>query len=256
MTYPLSQGHLTVFEQCPRRYQYQYVDRLHVPLNPELQLRSDWGSQFHLLMQQQALNLPIAPDFPPEMARSAQALRAAIPEFADVPSRDAEHRRVWSEVAPFLVVTVYDLLIAQRDRAQILDWKTYPKPPQTRKLEHSWQTLLYPFVLVETSAYVPEQVSMTYWFVQTGREPESWRWEYDTLRHEQVQQRLRPLLTALDQCLQRYDAELTLFPAIAPEQDHPYCEACPFYEKCKQDSQALNTSTWTEQLIALPEVEI
>jgi hypothetical protein len=53
------------------------------------------------------------------------------------------------------------------DLAQILDWKTYPKPQNRRWVEQNWQTLLYPYVLAETSDYLPEQISMTYWFVQS-----------------------------------------------------------------------------------------
>lgn len=293
-TQTLTQGHLNSFEQCPRRYQYQYLEQLAAPLDPEFQSRTDWGSQFHLLMQQQLLGLTIAPEWgvDPAMLRAVQALLAVVPQLqsqnqsSTQSSREAEHRRVmaWSE--QLLLVVVYDLLVIERDRAHILDWKTYPKPPNPQKLAQNWQTLLYPFVLVETSDYEPEQVSMTYWFVQadravpslssngqgceaphseaqrstaqglTSQHLDSWRLDYTTPQHEQIRTRLQTLLEQLQTLTSAHHEQDNLaFPAVDAQQHHPTCRHCPFQSRCQATAGAI-ASSMTEQVRELPEIAL
>jgi hypothetical protein len=47
------------------------------------------------------------------------------------------------------------------------------------KLAKNWQTRLYLYVLAETSAYPPDSLSMTYWFVQLPRSPEQITFNYN-----------------------------------------------------------------------------
>ncbi|NEO87875.1 MAG: PD-(D/E)XK nuclease family protein [Spirulina sp. SIO3F2] len=255
----LTQGHLNSFEQCPRRYQYQYLEQLAAPLDPEFQNRTDWGSQFHLLMQQYLLGLAIAPHLgaDPTMTQAIAALVAAVPQLQTHATREAEHRRLlaWSE--QLLLVVVYDLLVIERDRAHILDWKTYPKPPNLKQLAHNWQTLLYPFVLVETSDYEPEQVSMTYWFVQTDKTPESWRLDYTTPQHEQVRTRLCNLWTQL-QTLTTDDGQRdVVFPAVDAQQHHQACRFCPFQVRCQRaEGENAESRGNAQQVATLPEITL
>jgi len=46
------------------------------------------------------------------------------------------------QIQDYLLTDCY-LLIADNRQAQILDWKTYPKPQNRCWLEQNWQTLLY-----------------------------------------------------------------------------------------------------------------
>ena len=55
----LSQAQLNTLEACPRLFQHLHLDQLGSPVPPEQQESLTWGSQFHLLMQQQALGLPV-----------------------------------------------------------------------------------------------------------------------------------------------------------------------------------------------------
>ncbi|MEM8672637.1 MAG: PD-(D/E)XK nuclease family protein [Cyanobacteria bacterium P01_G01_bin.67] len=223
----LSQSHLNLLSICPPKFQRVYLDCLGSLAAPEQQESMQWGSRFHLLMQQRELNLPIesllATDS--ELDRSLKALIKAAPELEPDPNiwREAEHCRTLCQ-DDFLFTVIYDLLIAQADRAVILDWKTYRQPIGSKKLQQNWQTRLYLYVLAETSEYKPEQIQMTYWFVKSGQ-PKSVTINYSQLKHEQTEQELTILLANLKTWLQNYQEFKTDFPHRAN------CEnTCPFYQ--------------------------
>jgi hypothetical protein len=129
-------------------------------------------------------------------------------------------------------------MIADDTRAQILDWKTYPLPKKDRTLEENWQTRLYPFVLAETSDYAPENITMTYWFVQsaeTGNDRlskcESWTLQYNRLRHQETAQHLTQLLNQLNRWTADYENRKP-FPQVAVTEG--ICYACPFLTRCQR----------------------
>lgn len=68
----------------------------------------------------------------------------------------------------FVLTAIYDLLILGDRQAQILDWKTHQVAITFDKLQTNWQTRLYLYLLVKTTNYAPEQISMTYWFANTA----------------------------------------------------------------------------------------
>ncbi|MEO0756357.1 MAG: PD-(D/E)XK nuclease family protein [Cyanobacteria bacterium J06648_16] len=231
----LTQTHLDLLETCPRKFQHIFINGLSVPPDPELQDRATWGNQFHLLMQQQALALPIAVMEPvdPKMMACITQLKQAAPEFfnADLdPCRQSETQRTLS-FNGYLLTVIYDLLILGPQQAQIIDWKTYQRTPQRDRVEKNWQTRLYLYVLTETSGLEPEQVSMTYWFVR-GRDPEagqtvpeSYRFSYSRSQHD----RTRTELTELTHRLTRLRA-LNDFPKVDISTGR--CDSCTFARRC------------------------
>ncbi len=233
----LSQGQLNLLERCPRLFQHAYLDQLSSPTSLEQQERQIWGSRFHLLMQQRELGLPIESlvEEDTQMQGWMKAFAGAAPEISTPPSsqlfRESEHCRTL-KVQDYLLTVVYDLLIADERRAQILDWKTYPKPQNRRWLEQNWQTLLYLYVLVETSDYLPEQISMTYWFVQSPKEPQSLKFAYDAAQHKQTGQKLNLLLSQLSDWRQRYQAGEP-FPQVG---EGSVCDSCQFAVRCERDA--------------------
>ena len=76
----ISQSQLTLLETCPPQFQRLYLEQLGLPTNPEQQERIVWGSQFHQLMQQRDLGLPIdlLLDADEELKHSITALLKAI----------------------------------------------------------------------------------------------------------------------------------------------------------------------------------
>jgi len=242
----LSQSHLNLLSICPPKFQRAYIDGLGSLTAPDLQSNMQWGSRFHLLMQQRELTLPIEPLLASEteLDRSLKALIEAAPELqqnADI-WREAEHCRTLS-LDNFLFTVIYDLLIAETDRAIILDWKTYRQPIKAKSLKQNWQTRLYLYVLAETSEYQPEQIQMTYWFVKSGK-PTRVTISYSQIEHQETEAEIKTLLTDLKQWLQNYQQQQLNFPHRLE------CEqSCPFYQDLG------DRHTESEMLAAIDEIE-
>jgi PD-(D/E)XK nuclease superfamily len=169
----LSQGSLSLLSDCPRKFQYAVLEQLSLPNPPDQQARQEQGARFHLLVQQWLMDLPIAPlratdrqlnQWLSSFEDAAPEILSVFPAHADAQSAIESERSLYFN--GYRLVVRYDLVLSTPEQAQILDWKTYPKPQSDRWLRQTWQTRLYLFVLVETSPYSPEQVSMVYWFFQ------------------------------------------------------------------------------------------
>ncbi|MGJ3247887.1 MAG: PD-(D/E)XK nuclease family protein [Elainellaceae cyanobacterium] len=255
----LSQSHLTMLDLCPRKFQYTYLDQYGTPISPDQQLRFEWGNQFHLLMQQRELELPIdyaVPNDERHLLQHVGALVDGAPDLFQVQPgriRQSEHRRSLT-VQDYLLTVIYDLVVLDDQQAQIVDWKTYPKPQNRHHLEHHWQTKLYPFVLAETSDYAPEQISMTYWFVQAGRDqiprPQHLRFGYSIAQHEQIRHELTGKLSQLTEWLER-DHRTASFQKV--DDALGVCERCSFAIRCQRGE--FSPSTRDERLPPVSEIQ-
>jgi PD-(D/E)XK nuclease superfamily len=256
----LSQSSLTLLSVCPRKFQYAVLEQLSLPNPSDQQERQDQGSRFHLLVQQWLMNLPIAPliQANAELGQWLAAFERAAPDILaimppDPNSTQSEFSQQYSEfsqqfsqqyiesdrtlyLAGYLLTVRYDLLLTSPDQAKILDWKTYAKPESDRWLAQNWQTRLYLFLLVETSRYMPEQVSLIYWFFQSSpdasqelKPPQSLRFTYSRTQHEQTRQDLTQLLAQLTQWLGQY-SQGTPFPQHGVAHEH--CPMCSFSTRC------------------------
>lgn len=270
----LSQTQLNLLTTCPRKFQHTYLEQLATPISPEHQEKLAWGSRFHLLMQQRELGLPIESIVKedPEMAHCLTTFMNASPElFAPLNNntqifRQAEHARTLT-FQNYLLTVIYDLLIAEPKQAQIFDWKTYPLPQNSQWLAQHWQTRLYRYVLVETSHYLPEQVSMTYWFVQSheGNVPKSLKFPYDRTQHQQTEADLTNLLNQLTAWLKNYQKKGEPFPLKA-NINSGHCDTCQFTTRCHFNDQiegvslvqleANNSSNFVSDLATIEEVSI
>lgn len=234
----LSQGQLTLLELCPRKFQHIYLEQLGTPTSPEQQEKLLAGSRFHLLMQQWEMELPIAAllQEDAQLKRWFNAFIDASPKIltiGQIDFRQSEHPRTL-ELEGHLLTVIYDLLILTATEAQILDWKTYPKPLRADQLAQNWQSRLYPFVLAETSQYRPEQISMTYWFFQSkgeATEPQSLKLNYDTTKHEATRQDLTLLLKQLNEWYKSYEAGEP-FPQVSEAAGQ--CADCSFALRCQR----------------------
>ncbi len=252
----LSQGHLNLLKLCPRKFQHTYLEQLGSPNSPDQQERLLAGSRFHALMQQWEMDLPIEPFLQedPQLRQWFHAFVAAAPQILQIHNplfRESEQLRML-EFQGHILTVVYDLLILTEQEAQILDWKTYPKPSRN-DLSQSWQSRLYPFVLAETSDYAPEQISMTYWFFQAKREaelPQSLKLPYSAKQHEETRQELTRSLNQLSEWLDRYETNGEFFPQISDTA--PECPDCSFAIRCQRSSQVLAPS---ESLLTLAEIQ-
>ncbi len=236
----LSQGLLSLLESCPRKFQYSILEQLAPPPTETLQNSLDWGNRFHLLMQQAQLQLPLGAllNGQAAMRQAFEALHQANPQLlAPSPGAqyDSEHLRSFS-LGGHSFSVIYDLLIREAEQAQILDWKTYPKPIQAQTLAQDWQTKLYCFGLVETSNYKPEQVSMTYWFVRgkdSNSQPESLQLTYSQQKHKQIRQEIIEQTTQLNQWMEQYKQGKAL-PQVPLGQT---CDRCNFFNRCRGQNE-------------------
>lgn len=253
----ISQGQLNLLDFCLRKFQYVYLDQFVSPIAPEQFERMLWGSRFHLLMQQQELGLPIdRVGEDDELQQRLQTFMQSQPQlFQPTPAqqRSSEHLETL-EFQGALLTVIYDLLILAADRAQILDWKTHPRPLDRHRLAEDWQTRLYLFVLAESTTYLPEQISMTYWFVQ-GTEataPQSRRFDYTATLHQQTRHDLAERLHQWQTWLHRYQQGEAL-PQVAIETGR--CQTCQFAVRCQRVSPTGEAETVLE-LESIPEVAL
>ncbi len=265
----LSQGYLNALSTCPRKFQYSYLEHLDAPMPAEQQARMVQGTQVHLLMQQRELGLSIDSllNNDPHLQTAVAALVEQTEHLGKYPEplsnsdaetlttvRSPEHCRtlaIHQNSHTYLLTVVYDLLLLYPDQAHILDWKTYAQPQGSQWLATSWQTRLYPYVLAETTAYLPDQITMTYWFAQPGTitPPSSLAFAYSNSQHQRTQQELMDLLTQLTHWLHQF-ASGTDFPQV-PESSQR-CLSCPYIVRCQRhhDRQSLLPKDWLEPLLS------
>lgn len=254
----LSQSQLKLLEVCPRKFQHVYFEQLGTLVSPEEQERLTWGSRFHLLMQQRELGLPIE-SLVNEDVELQHWVTALVNEATDVliPSpdtfRESEHCRTLN-FQGYLLTVIYDLLIESENNAQILDWKTYPQPKEQSRLANDWQMRLYLYVLAETSDYLPEQISMTYWFVKSEPHPKSLRFDYDQIQHEKTRLDLSRLLTKLSGWLRDYQEDGINFPQVAASSS--VCGKCNFAVRCQRMEDGASGSGQLLNLADIQEVAI
>jgi hypothetical protein len=254
----LSQGHLNLLETCPPKFQNVYLDQLASPTDPEKQEKLSWGSNFHLLMQQLELGLAIEPllERNLDIKESLITLIRNNPEvfqYKNGEIREAEYS-LSLKFRRYLLTVVYDLLIALDFQAQILDWKTYFQAPSQLKLAKNWQTRLYLYVLVETSNYLPEQVTMTYWFVKLPNNPTSITFTYNSILHQKTREDLESLLSQYDRWLDNYLNQGISFPHLPNCQD-----SCPHYKYLSENQRAvksLNSQDWIKSIAEIEEMTL
>ncbi|NET09914.1 MAG: PD-(D/E)XK nuclease family protein [Symploca sp. SIO2B6] len=272
----LSQTHLTVLEQCPRKFQYIYINQLMTPVPSEQRMAMERGSQIHHLIHQHELQLPLESwipsansaslEHPPytaasrvaELYAAAASLSSAIPITDETTLFRQSEYRLNVEMSGVLLTVVYDLLLLKDTQAYIFDWKTYAQPPRRETLAHTWQTQLYPFVLVETSDYSPNQVHLSYWFIHNDSrqspstdlrssnhpkslnnsqplKPECLSFDYSDRLHQRIRISLQTTIEQVKIWLEEYP-ESTAFPKTHQMEEH--CTTCQFALRCDRLQQA------------------
>jgi len=140
----------------------------------------------------------------------------------------------------FRLAAKYDLIAAEQGgRAVIVDWKTASRRSEPATLRQRWQTIVYPYVLVEASAGLPwgpvrpDQVEMRYWFAVAPTQPVSFR--YDAAQHDANHRRLLHLLAEIAAGESEAD-----FPKVAdtPTNRRRFCAFCIYRSRCNRGEAA------------------
>jgi hypothetical protein len=261
----LSQGHLKILSECPRKFEYIYLDSLFSPTEPDQYQNMQRGSDFHRLMHQQSLDMPIEPFLisNPEQGATMAELRKVAPHlFPDPPAmlpdtevpilgdRESEQVRTLLMEDTYLFTVIYDLVILD-DKAQIIDWKTHGQPRQPERLAQDWQTRLYMYLLAETSDYAPADISFTYWFVQS-QPPTSVSFPYSATLHAQTAADLAALLAKTTAWLKAYPQA---FPMV--ETGSRLCSSCHFAARCDRLPKPSSALALEElQIAAIAEISL
>lgn len=195
------------------------------------------GQNFHRLMQQYWMDLPIEPilEQSPGLRKRFQAFQASPPPLIRG-DRLTEYRCTWQS-GTFLLLGVFDLLVVGSSQAQIVDWKSFRQPNSPDLLSQSWQTRLYPYLLAQTSPFRPDQISMTYWFAQ-GRSPQDapvYHFPYSAQRHQTNHCEIAAHLQQLHRWLQEHDQGQSL-PKVALAQGECFgaTHTCAYAERCQR----------------------
>ncbi len=180
-----SQASLQDFQDCRRRFQLRYLEKLSWPavetepaLEHEEQMKL--GAQFHRLVHQHQLGIDAG--LLQASIRNADLLRW-WENYLDNPIPGLPSQRLPEHVlsvplGEYRLIAKLDLIAYQPgERLVVVDWKTSRKAPGRQQLSDRLQTLVYRYVAVEAGAHInggqpfePEQVSFVYWF---ANEPDS-----------------------------------------------------------------------------------
>jgi|GEM_PF-63130 len=165
---------------------------------------------------------------------ATQRANLSISQFTNPPVLQSPHLPISRLAAK------YDLITAEPGgRVVIVDWKTAKRRGDPATLRQRWQTIVYPYVLVEASAGLPwgpvrpEQVEMRYWFTAAPAQPVIFR--YDAAQHDANRRRLTHLLAEILAGETEGD-----FPKVAdtPTNRKRFCAFCIYRSRCNRGDAA------------------
>jgi hypothetical protein len=226
-SFTFSQSSLQDYIDCPRRFQLRYIERLPWPAvesEPILinELRRQQGILFHRMVQQRLIGLPAAKLACPENMPELNTWWENFLMLTDLPcpARNVEVI-LSSNIGNYRILAKYDLVIIEmEDKVTIYDWKTSRKQPKNEWLFTRMQTRVYPSLLVRSGAaltngkhFLPEQVSMVYWFAEFPTTPA--RFLYTTAQYERDWKRLSELVAEISSACQ--------FPLCDESEKCAYC---------------------------------
>jgi len=203
----LSQSSLQDYNDCPRRFELRYLQRLSYPaIETEPALENEKhqqeGEYFHRLVQQHLIGIPAE-----QIAKLANTENLQRWWENYITAKDLSgltHRALREDLtglyvettlsAPlgkFRLVAKYDLIAIGKDQVTIYDWKTYRKRPKNEWLHIRWQTRVYRALLVQAGAhlngnkpFIPEQIEMIYWFADFPAEPARFIYKADQYKRD------------------------------------------------------------------------
>jgi len=250
-TFAFSQSSLQAFDDCPRRFWLAYAEQLPWPAVEAAPVQDHeafmrMGSIFHRLVERAEIGLDtalLADGLEPPLNEWFDAYLRQRP--ADLPSEFVEIEKILSipfgdGAGQYRLAAKYDLIAAESNgRVVIVDWKTNRKRTEPATLRRRWQTLVYPYVLVEASAQLPfgpvepEAVEMLYWFVVAPHQPV--RLRYDRTQHEANRQQLQQTLVAILAGQSETD-----FPKVADTEINRkcFCNYCVYRSRCNRGVSA------------------
>jgi CRISPR/Cas system-associated exonuclease Cas4 (RecB family) len=244
----LSQSSLQDYNDCPRRFELRYLQRLAYPaIESEPALENEKhqqeGEYFHRLVQQHLIGIPA--EQVSKLANTDNLQRwwenyinakdlTGLTQRAlrgDLSGLYAE-TTLSAPLGKFRLVAKYDLIAIGKNKATIYDWKTYRKRPKNEWLHIRWQTRVYRALLVQAGAHLnggksftPEQVEMVYWFADFPTEPAKFIYKADQYKRDW-------------DALIKISDEITNASSFPKTDDVSKCNYCPYRSYCDRGIRA------------------
>ncbi len=234
----LSQSSLQDYNDCPRRFELRYLQRLAYPaIETEPALENERhqreGEYFHRMAQQYFIGIPA--EQAGKLANSDNLERWWDNFMTDkdlTGLRDLAGLRtevtLSAPLGAFRLVAKYDLIARDGDRFFIYDWKTYRKRPKNEFLAVRLQTRVYRALLVRAGAFLndgksiaPEQIEMIYWFSDFPNDPGRFPYQSDQFKRDW-------------DALARFAEEISSASAYPKTDDTARCLYCPYRSYCNR----------------------
>jgi CRISPR/Cas system-associated exonuclease Cas4 (RecB family) len=237
-----TQASLEDYLACPRRYQLRYLLSQAWPAQVtepegafEVHLRQ--GAALHRLIQQDVLGIDRSHL---DSLASEEPLRTWWASYVENPVSGLPETRLpelelSTDIDGQRLVGKFDMLAFERGgRFVIVDWKTARRVPARERLSSRMQTILYPYLLARSGAFMnggvpisPEQIEMVYWFTELPHSP--YRFSYNQHLHESNEGMLKSVLTEISS---RTEA---IYPLTSDERK---CGFCNYRSLCKRGVKA------------------
>lgn len=200
--FALTQGSLSDYAECPRRFELRHIKRLRYPAleaEPALKFeaRTRQGARFHKLVQQHLLGVS-ADRLADSLADDAE-LEGWWADFlatglADLPAERHAEISLQTALGGRRLIAKYDLLALEPGgEAVIVDWKTWRRVPPRQHLGSRMQTILYRYLLAQAGAHLyggrpipPEKICMIYCFVAVAGQRSEFTYSLSEMRADEA----------------------------------------------------------------------
>ncbi len=208
----LSHHSISLIQNNPQKYLQIYLEQKKVLPSPQASYQFEIGSAFHLVMKQIHMGLPVKQllNAYPKIKQWIKHLELAAPcIFSSTPDNTFKECEYPCNLMfkGCLLCCVYDMVIASDNQANIIEWTTAKLPFNAQRLNWHWQTRFYLYVFVESMNYQPEEVTLTYYFVNTDSIAQQFTVYYTATQHRKTQLDLLELMDKRNQLLKNYDKD-------------------------------------------------
>jgi predicted RecB family nuclease len=257
VNFHFSQANLADYVDCPRRFQLRYLLEQAWPAvesEPllEREYLAEQGRRFHKLIQQHAEGLSpdilTPPPDEPDLARWWQSYLASLTTtLSDLPLERRAEMALSIPINTYRLTAHFDLIVAETDRAVIVDWKTEQRLPAREQLLKRMQTRVYRYVLTAAQQRPPGTISMIYWFAQYPDQPIAL--PYDAAQQANDHQYLTALIDEIEQRTHPANEwEMT------PHERK--CAYCVYRSLCQRGIQAGTLNTNEDDLDLITQIKL